>query len=135
MKRPNIFGNQNYRPSNSANSGAIAMTRWKCATTKYVSWSWISAADVPRKIPLNPPLTNIDTKPKANSPAAVKRIRAPQTVPNQLNVFTAEGTAISSVVSVNTEPRKGFIPLTNIWWPHTTKLRTAMATIEYTIMR
>src|SRR5215470_13120193 len=115
MKRPNIFGNQKYRPANAANNGAIAMTRWKWATTKYVSWSWISAADVPRKIPLNPPLTNIDTNPIANNPAAVKRIRAPQTVPSQLKVFTADGTAISRVVNVNTEPRKGFIPLTNMW--------------------
>src|SRR5262245_32012509 len=100
MNRPNIFGNQKYRPANAANNAAIAITRWKGATTKYVSWSWISAAEVPRKIPLKPPLTNIDTKPKANNAAGVKRIRAPQTVPNQLNVFTAEGTAISSVVSV-----------------------------------
>ena len=57
-------------------------------------------------------------------------MRAPHTVPSQLNVFTAEGTAINSVVSVNTEPRNGFMPLTNMWWPHTTKLSMAMAIIE-----
>ena len=62
-------------------------------------------------------------------------MRAPQTVPSQLNVFTAEGTAISSVVIVKTDPRNGLMPLTNMWWPHTMKLNPEIATIEYTIIR
>ena len=33
--------------------------------------------------------------------------------------MTAEGIAINNVVNVNTEPKNGFIPVTNIWWPHT----------------
>ena len=77
----------------------------------------------------------MDTKPIANNPAAVNRIRAPHTVPSQLKVLIAEGTAISNVVSVKTEPKNGFMPLTNIWCPQTMKLKTAIATIEYTIMR
>src|SRR5262249_5311052 len=101
--RPNIFGNQKYNPPKAANSGAIAITGWKGGTTKYVSCNEMPAADVPRKSPLNPPLTNIDTNPMANKPAAVNLIRAPHTVPSQLNVFTADGTAMRSVVSVKTE--------------------------------
>ena len=61
-----------------------------------------------------PPLTNNETNAMANRAGTVNRIRAPQTVPIQLNVLMAEGTAMSNVVSVNTEPRNGFIPLTNM---------------------
>src|SRR5438034_7960342 len=40
-------------------------------------------------------------------------------VPIQLNTFTADGTAITSVDTMNDEPSVGFIPLMNMWWPHT----------------
>ncbi len=33
----------------------------------------------------------------------------------QLNAFTADGIAISKVVNVNTDPKKGFIPEINMW--------------------
>ena len=54
-------------------------------------------------------------------------------VVKQLNTFTAEGIAISRVVKVNTEPKNGFIPVINMWCPHTIKDKNPMANIEPTI--
>ncbi len=54
-------------------------------------------------------------------------------VVSQLNTLMAEGTAISSVSKTNTEPRKGFKPVTNIWCAHTRKARIVMANMEPTI--
>ena len=40
-----------------------------------------------------------------------------------------------SVVVAKKNPKCGFMPLTYMWWPHTMKLRTPIATIAHTIMR
>src|SRR5437016_13523906 len=69
----------------------------------------------------------------AKSIAGVKWIRARQSVATQLNVLTAEGMAIASVVTMKAVPTRGFMPLVNMWWPHTRKLRNAMAQIDATI--
>ena len=85
------------------------------------------------KIPDNPPMINIDTKERANNIGVVNCILPPQTVPNQLNTFTALGKAIIIVETMNVMPRTGFIPDMNIWCPQTIKPRPAIAEIEYTI--
>src|SRR3989442_15791867 len=54
-------------------------------------------------------------------------------VATQLKVFTAEGIAIASVVTMKAEPTSGFMPLTNMWGPHTRKLRNAIAHKDKTI--
>ena len=41
--------------------------------------------------------------------------------------------AINNVVNVNTDPRNGFIPVINIWWPQTIVDKKAIASIEKTI--
>ena len=84
-------------------------------------------------IPLRPPMTNIDTNPSANNIALVYRTEPPQTVPIQLNVLIADGTAITIVENENVAERRIFIPLTNIWWPQTMKPRKAIAAIAQTI--
>ena len=40
-----------------------------------------------------------------------------------------------SVVNVNTEPKNGFIPEINMWWPQTMVDKNAIAKIEATIAR
>ena len=70
------------------------------------------------------------TKPIANKAAGVKRIFPLHNVVSQLNTLIAEGTAINSVSSTKTDPRKGFSPVTNIWCAHTRKARIAMANME-----
>src|SRR5690606_2057017 len=47
--------------------------------------------------------------------------------------FTADGTAIINVVIMNTPPKKGFIPVTNMWCPQTINDNTVIPTNEYTI--
>ena len=45
----------------------------------------------------------------------------------------ALGSAIIIVETMNVMPSAGFMPETNMWWPHTMKPRPAMPAIEYTI--
>jgi|GEM_PF-3520209 len=87
------------------------------------------------KIPLRPPITNIETKPSAKHIAVVNSIDPRQTVPIQLNVLMAEGTAINIVETENPALRAMFMPLTNMWWPQTTNPRNPIATIAHTIAR
>ena len=65
-------------------------------------------------MPLRPPITKLETKPKANSIGLVKRILPPHRVPSQLKVLIAEGTAITMVESMKAVPSTGFMPLMNI---------------------
>ena len=58
---------------------------------------------------------NVETKPIENSIAGFICRLPFQSVVIQLKAFTAEGIAINKVVNVNTEPKNGFIPETNIW--------------------
>src|ERR1039458_8783479 len=80
---------------------ATPMIMWKWPTTKEVSWKYRSSAGWPRKIPLSPPVTNSDTKPRANIMAVVKRILPPHKVPIQLNVLMADGTPMAMVSTEN----------------------------------
>ena len=100
-----------------------------------MSCTFISKALSPKIIPVNPPLINVETNPIENN-IAVFIWRFPfHRVVIQLNAFTAEGIAINKVVNVNTEPRKGFIPVTNIWCPQTMVERNAIARIDAIIAR
>src|SRR5207249_11330676 len=85
------------------------------------------------KIPDSPPITNIATNATALSIGTVNWMLPRHIVPIQLNVFTAEGTAITSVDTMNADPSVGFMPLTNMGRPHTTQPRNAIATSANTI--
>ena len=82
------------------------------------------------KMPDSPPITNIDTNAIALSIGVVKRMFPPHSVPSQLNVLMAEGTAITMVESMKLVPRAGLMPLWNMWCPHTIQERNAMPIIE-----
>ena len=56
------------------------------------------------KIPESPPMINIETKAIANNMGVVNRIFDPQSVPSQLNTFTALGKAIIIVASMKDMP-------------------------------
>ena len=66
------------------------------------------------KIPLKPPITNMETKATAFNIEGVKRKVPRHIVPSQLKTFTPEGTAISIVESIKVVPTVGFIPLWNM---------------------
>src|ERR1700687_3827246 len=101
-----------------------------CPTMKYVSWMKMSTGVEAMKIPDRPPITNIDTNARAFNIGVVKWMLPPQTVPSQLNTLMAEGTAMTIVEIMNVVPSSGFMPLWNMWWPHTIQPRPAMPMIE-----
>src|SRR5215471_14768700 len=84
-------------------------------------------------MPLSPPVTNSETNATAYNSAVVKRICPCQSVVSQLNVLIADGMAMIIVEIVKVAPRMGFIPLTNMWCPHTRKLKNPIEAIESTM--
>src|ERR1700693_3427410 len=106
-----------------------------CPTMKYVSWMKMSTGVEAMKIPDSPPMTNIATNETAFSIGVVKWMLPPQSVPSQLNVLMAEGTAITIVEIMKVVPSSGFMPLWNMWWPQTMNPSPAMPNIEYAIAR
>ena len=78
------------------------------------------------KMPERPPITNIETNASAFSIGVVKRMLPPQSVPSQLKILIADGTAMTIVEIMKVVPSVGFMPLWNMWWPHTIKPRNAM---------
>src|SRR4051794_27054925 len=99
------------------------------ATMKYVWWMKRSTGVAAIKMPLSPPITNIETKASAKHIGVVNRMEPRQTVPSQLKVLMAEGTAITIVENENVAESMRFMPLTNMWWPQTMNPSTPMATI------
>ena len=93
----------------------------------------MSTADWPSQIPERPPLMKSETTPMAQSMGVSNRIRARHKVASQLNTFTAEGTAMSIVPTAKAIARYGLMPLTNMWWPQTTKLRPEIAIMAPTM--
>src|ERR1044072_7262026 len=85
------------------------------------------------KMPDRPPIMNIDTNDSACSIGVSRRMSAFQSVPSHLNALIALGTAMTIVVIMNVDPSSGFMPLMNMWWPHTIQPRNAIATIAKTI--
>ena len=88
---------------------------------------------MPRNTPVNPPEINKLTNPMANNIPGVNRIFPLHHVVSQLNTLIADGTAINNVSNTKKEPRKGFMPVTNIWCAHTTNAKAVMANKEPTI--
>src|SRR4030095_7866966 len=99
------------------------------------SWMWTSTAVEAMKMPDSPPMTNMATKAIAFHIAVVKRMFPPQSVPSQLNVLIALGTAMKIVLTAKVVPSDGFMPDWNMWCAHTMNPRNAMPAIAYTIGR
>ena len=100
--RPVIFGHQKWMPARNAISMPPTITKWKCATMKYVSVRWMSMPSAPRKTPVMPPMVNSPRKPKAYS-IGVSKVMEPFCIVNaQLKTLIAEGTATSIVSSEKT---------------------------------
>src|SRR5260370_12178966 len=92
-------------------------------------WTGVAA----RKMPDSQPMVNIETKPTALSIGTWNRRWPRHIVPSQLKTLIADGTAMSSVETMNVDPRVGFMPLMNMWWPHTIHPRNAIPMIANTI--
>src|SRR6266508_2231427 len=83
--------------------------------------------------PDRPPITNIATNPTAFSIGTWNWMLPRHIVPIQLNTLMADGTEMSSVDTMNVDPSVGFMPLMNMWWPHTIQPRTAIPTNTHTL--
>ena len=70
-----------------------------------------------RKNPLIPPLTNMETNPRANREAELMRSFEPYKLPIHINTMMVAGIVIASVGNENASDENGFIPLTNMWCP------------------
>src|ERR1700719_1108459 len=96
------------------NMAATPITSGKWPTTKYVACSMISIEGCARKKPLTPPLTNIETNPKANSEAELMRNFEPYRLKIQISTTMVAGMVMTSVGNENASDENGFMPLTNM---------------------
>src|SRR3954447_1757752 len=108
------------------------ITMCKCPTTKYVAWRYESIAGCASRIPLSPPVMNVEMKARQNIIAVVKWSLPPQIVASQSTVVMVAGREMMMVGIENRNPANGLIPLTNMWCPQTTKLRMPMASMHPT---
>src|SRR5262245_15290010 len=97
---------------------------------KYVSWMKMSTGVDAMNTPERPPMMKSDTKEIAKHIAVVYRLFPPQSVPSQLKILMADGTAMKTVDVWKAVPRSGFMPLWNMWWPQTMKPSPAIPQIE-----
>src|SRR6266508_6538567 len=104
-----------------------------CATMKYESEVWMSIGTAPSMIPDSPPMTNIETKPSANSIGVDKFSRPSQVVASQEKTLIPVGTAIRSVVTIIGTRSQGAMPETNMWCAHTENPSTRIAHSESAI--
>src|SRR2546426_12677256 len=106
-----------------------------CATTKYVSETWMSAGTAPSMIPDSPPITNVETKPSANSIGVDKFSLPSQVVASQEKTLIPVGTAIISVVTIIGTRSHEAMPETNVWCAQTENPSTRIAQRERAISR
>src|ERR1700749_4886063 len=100
--RPVSFGHQKCTPARNAINIPPTMTKWKCATMKYVSVRGMSMPSEPRNTPVSPPMVNKPMKPNAYSIGVSNVIEPLCSVNAQLKILIAEGTATSMVSRLNT---------------------------------
>src|SRR6266508_4728700 len=101
-----------------------------CATMKYESDVWMSIGTAPSMTPERPPITNIETKPRAKSMGVDKFSRPSHVVASQEKTLIPVGTAISSVVTIIGTRSHGAMPETNMWCAQTEKPSTRIAHSE-----
>ena len=75
------------------------------------------------KTPVTPPMMKRDRDPMANSIGVENRIDPPRRVRMYARTMIAKGMEMSSVVMLNASRRLGEIPVMNMWWAHTVKLK------------
>src|SRR5688500_7524011 len=104
-----------------------------CATTKYVSCSGMSTGVLARKMPESPPIANMATNESACIIGTENLMLPRQSVPSQLKVLMADGTAMTMVESMKDAPSIGCMPLMNMWWPQTIQPMKPIEMMAHTI--
>src|SRR5664279_1011123 len=90
-----------------------------CATTKYVSETWMSRGITASQTPESPPITNVNRKPIAHSMGVARLMTPPYSVATHEKTLMPVGTAISIVVIMIGTRSHGCTPATNMWWAQT----------------
>src|SRR5436190_24337314 len=86
-------------------------------------------------MPERPPITNIETKPSANSIGVVKLSFPSHKVASQEKTLMPVGTAITTEVTIIGTRSQGAMPETNMWCAQTEKPRTRIEISESAIGR
>src|SRR5947209_4813465 len=97
---------------------------------KYVPCAATSVPKVARCSPVNPPIVNKPINPNTYSIGVSNEIEPLYMVAVQLKTLMAEGTATIKLRNEKATLVYMLSPVRNIWWPQTTKLRTAIAMLE-----
>ncbi len=105
------------------------------ATMKYVSLTWMSRGIIASITPEIPPRVNIVRKPSAKSMAVSRWMTPLHSVASQLKILMPVGTAMIAVVTIIGMRIQDCMPETNMWWAHTVKPSTTMASSEKAIIR
>ena len=102
---------------------------------KYVWLTWMSNGIMASITPLIPPSVNMVRKPSANS-IGVSRCSTPRhSVASHEKILIPVGTAMIAVVIIIGIRIHGCMPETNMWWAHTVKPSTTIASNEKAIIR
>src|ERR1700710_1739497 len=101
-----------------------------CATTKYVSETWMSTGMTASQMPERPPITNVNRNPSAHSIGVARLITPPYSVATHENTLMPVGTAISIVVIMIGTRSHGCTPATNMWCAQTENPSTPIDTVE-----
>lgn len=86
-----------------------------------------------RTIPVSPPTVNRKMKPRAQRRGVSHLMLPPWRVASQLKTLTPVGMAIIMVADVKYARVSTSIPTVNMWWAHTIKPSSPMATIAHTM--
>src|ERR687890_1501386 len=97
-----------------------------CATTKYVSETWMSTGTTARTIPEMPPSVNIVMNPSANSIGVVMWMTPRHNVASHEKILIPVGTAISIVVIIIGTRSHECMPETNMWCAQTVNPSTTI---------
>src|SRR5207244_10645909 len=96
---------------------------WKWPTSQKLPRNALSSAMDELNTPVTPPMMKRDRDPMANSIGVENRIDPPRRVRMYARTMIAKGMEMSSVVMLNASRRLGEIPVMNMWWAHTVKLK------------
>src|SRR5436309_6620477 len=83
----------------------------------------VSSATEELNTPVTPPMMNRPSDPTAKSIGVVNRMDPPRRVRMYARTMIANGIEMSSVVMLNASRRLCEMPVMNMWWAHTVKLK------------
>src|SRR5436309_15051939 len=78
-------------------------------------------------------MTNIVTKPIANSIGALSSIAPPHIVAIQSKILMPLGPALARVMTMSGRRAESEMPVVNMWWTHPPKERNPIATVDSAI--